>query len=138
MAPDPYVLTIAEVNVDGNVVVTSHLPADITLVTGQELHLNVRYTFREQTLERESYRFRLTSQVGDQQPPDREETWHDRPLMRDHLQGFIGHRYKFDNRGTYEGSAQVLAQYLTGKWGSSDQKVAHEATDSGLIRVTVA
>lgn len=136
-APDPYVLTVAEVNVDGSVHLTSHLPVEVTLQRGQELHVNVRYQLKETTLQKEAYRFRLSSRIGEQNPPDREETWHDRPVLHDELRGFVGHRYRFDAAGTYQGEATVLAQYLTGQWGSASQTVHDEGSGSGTIRVKV-
>lgn len=137
MAPDPFVLIIAEIRVDHNVRLTSHLPTKATVLAGQPLHVNLKYRLSESSLSKEAYRFKLSSRIGDQSPADREQEWHDRPILRDDVRGFLGHKYVFPSPGIYKGEVHVQGQYLSGAWGSPEQELQDEASQTGSIEVHV-
>ncbi len=136
MRKDPVVFIVADVRTHGGVQVEGHVPAQVTVQVGQELHVNARYAVREHGGGREAFVMRFESEIGTQRPRPVERRWKDLPMRSDDESGMLGHRFVFDRPGTYDGKVLVTAAYGEGRWFGR-MVTKQEAEASGTIRVQV-
>ncbi len=121
----------------GHIRVDDRLPETIQLRHGQDLHLDFLYRFEEADGDREEFRVRMRSRLGDFEAPEVERQLRDRPLIPDEEWGRIRQAYEAPPVGTHRLTVDFEADYGSRPWSGKGGETVERSETSHEVTVIV-
>lgn len=136
---DTMELVVARADVKGGEVeMEVEDPGGLEVKAGSELLLKFPYKLKENSREREEYRFLLRTRVdGQETAPASLARWGDQWGWPDEVWGTIQQRIPLEAPGEHVVDFEVLAEYIVAPWGSTAADVCEREEATGRLVVTV-